>query len=253
MSDRATTAFSGRTAWARNLETPLRTFLRTETGSAVVPARGDARGARLGECRRRLLRPGLEHDRLDPGRPPRHRRAAPLLGELRPDDVLLLRRRARGAARVRHGRAARAAPGGAAARGRARRDARPGLDLRGGRTPATPRRTAGASRCRRTPPSRSAMLALVGPRFPDRLRAFMLTVVVVDDLVALVVIATVYSEHVAPGALLAAIGLLLVAVAAVRVRRALRARLPRARGGRLGGDDQVGRRPGRRRARRSAC
>jgi Na+/H+ antiporter NhaA len=37
------------------------------------------------------------------------------------------------------------------------------------------------------------MLALVGPRFPDRLRAFMLTVVVVDDIVALVVIATVYS------------------------------------------------------------
>src|SRR4051794_26880607 len=28
--------FSGRTAWARNLETPLRTFLRTETGSAMV-------------------------------------------------------------------------------------------------------------------------------------------------------------------------------------------------------------------------
>src|SRR6266487_2359307 len=27
---------SGRTAWARNLQTPLRTFLRTETGSAVV-------------------------------------------------------------------------------------------------------------------------------------------------------------------------------------------------------------------------
>ena len=34
------------------------------------------------------------------------------------------------------------------------------------------------------------MLALVGPRFPDRLRAFMLTVVVVDDIVALLVIAT---------------------------------------------------------------
>src|SRR5205807_2021483 len=37
------------------------------------------------------------------------------------------------------------------------------------------------------------LLALVGPRFPDRLRAFMLTVVVVDDIVALVVIVTVYS------------------------------------------------------------
>jgi Na+/H+ antiporter NhaA len=38
------------------------------------------------------------------------------------------------------------------------------------------------------------LLALVGPRFPDRLRAFMLTVVVVDDIVALVVIATFYTE-----------------------------------------------------------
>src|SRR5579864_4647281 len=28
--------FTGRTAWARNLETPLRNFLRTETGSAAV-------------------------------------------------------------------------------------------------------------------------------------------------------------------------------------------------------------------------
>jgi Na+/H+ antiporter NhaA len=37
------------------------------------------------------------------------------------------------------------------------------------------------------------LLALVGPRFPDRLRAFMLTVVVVDDIVALLIIATVYS------------------------------------------------------------
>ena len=38
------------------------------------------------------------------------------------------------------------------------------------------------------------LLALVGPRFPDRLRAFILTVVVVDDIVALLVIATVYTN-----------------------------------------------------------
>jgi Na+/H+ antiporter NhaA len=48
------------------------------------------------------------------------------------------------------------------------------------------------------------LLALVGPRFPDRLRAFMLTVVVVDDVVALVVIATVYTETLEPAPLLAA-------------------------------------------------
>jgi hypothetical protein len=28
--------FAGRTAWARNLEAPLRDFLRTETGSAAI-------------------------------------------------------------------------------------------------------------------------------------------------------------------------------------------------------------------------
>jgi Na+/H+ antiporter NhaA/predicted DsbA family dithiol-disulfide isomerase len=51
------------------------------------------------------------------------------------------------------------------------------------------------------------LLALVGPRFPDRLRAFMLTVVVVDDILALVVIATVYTDEVTVSALLVAVGL----------------------------------------------
>jgi Na+/H+ antiporter NhaA len=60
------------------------------------------------------------------------------------------------------------------------------------------------------------MLALVGPRFPERLRAFMLTVAVVDDMLALVVIATVYTNHIALGSLLLALGLLaLVVVAAL--------------------------------------
>ncbi len=67
------------------------------------------------------------------------------------------------------------------------------------------------------------MLALVGPRFPDRLRAFMLTVVVVDDIVALLVIATVYTDHVALRALLIAVGLFaaLLVVRAFGVRRGL--------------------------------
>jgi Na+/H+ antiporter NhaA len=34
--DAATSGFTGRTAWTRNLQTPLRAFLKTETGSAVV-------------------------------------------------------------------------------------------------------------------------------------------------------------------------------------------------------------------------
>ena len=64
-------------------------------------------------------------------------------------------------------------------------------------------------------------LALVGPRFPDRLRAFMLTVVVVDDVLALVVIALVYTDEVTVSALLVALGLFGV----VLVAKALRVRV----------------------------
>jgi Na+/H+ antiporter NhaA len=67
------------------------------------------------------------------------------------------------------------------------------------------------------------LLALVGPRFPDRLRAFMLTVVVVDDILALAVIATVYTEHVTVSALLVAFGLFVAVLIAkaLGVRRGL--------------------------------
>jgi Na+/H+ antiporter NhaA len=61
------------------------------------------------------------------------------------------------------------------------------------------------------------LLAVAGPRFPDRLRAFMLTLVVVDDLVALVVIATVYTERVELTALLVALGLFAAVLAARRL------------------------------------
>jgi Na+/H+ antiporter NhaA len=54
------------------------------------------------------------------------------------------------------------------------------------------------------------MLALVGPRFPDRLRAFLLTVSVVDDLVALCVIGVFYSQDVNLTPLLYALGVLLI-------------------------------------------
>jgi Na+/H+ antiporter NhaA len=58
------------------------------------------------------------------------------------------------------------------------------------------------------------MLALVGRRFPDSLRAFILTVAVADDLVAFVVIATAYTGTVKVVALLVGVGLLaLVALA----------------------------------------
>ena len=61
------------------------------------------------------------------------------------------------------------------------------------------------------------LLALVGPRFPDRLRAFMLTVVVVDDIVALVVIATVYTETLRVVPLLVAVGFYGAALVARRL------------------------------------
>ena len=65
------------------------------------------------------------------------------------------------------------------------------------------------------------VLALFGRRVPDRLRAFILTVVVVDDILALVVIATVYTETVNVSALLAGCGFF----AAVLVARAVGVRV----------------------------
>ncbi|MGY4900993.1 Na+/H+ antiporter NhaA [Streptomyces sp. 900116325] len=65
------------------------------------------------------------------------------------------------------------------------------------------------------------MLAILGRRFPDALRTFILTVTVVDDVLALVVIAFVYSENITVPALLAAVALfgLILLVRAAGVRR----------------------------------
>jgi len=62
------------------------------------------------------------------------------------------------------------------------------------------------------------MLALIGPRFPERLRAFLLTVVVVDDVVALLVIATVYTSQLNVIPLLAAFALFAGILALKRFR-----------------------------------
>jgi Na+/H+ antiporter NhaA len=61
-------------------------------------------------------------------------------------------------------------------------------------------------------------LALVGPRFPERLRSFLLAVVVIDDIVALVVIAFVYTEHLEVLPLVVALGLFTVIIGAARLR-----------------------------------
>ena len=67
------------------------------------------------------------------------------------------------------------------------------------------------------------MLALVGPRFPDRLRAFMLTIIVIDDVIALLVIAGAYSEDVTSGPLLLAVGIfaLVLLARAARIHHGL--------------------------------
>lgn len=62
------------------------------------------------------------------------------------------------------------------------------------------------------------VLAVVGPRFSDRLRAFLLTVLITDDLVALVAIATVYADSVVLGPLVVALLLLLLVVVLLRLR-----------------------------------
>jgi Na+/H+ antiporter NhaA len=64
------------------------------------------------------------------------------------------------------------------------------------------------------------LLALVGRRLPDTVRVFLLTVVVVDDVVALAVIATVYSGHVALWPLLIALAIfgVLLLLRASRIR-----------------------------------
>ena len=64
------------------------------------------------------------------------------------------------------------------------------------------------------------LLALVGRGVPDRVRVFLLTVFVVDDLLALVVIAVVYSENIELMPLVLAI----VAFAVVLVLAVLRVR-----------------------------
>jgi len=64
------------------------------------------------------------------------------------------------------------------------------------------------------------VLALLTPRSATRLRVFLLTLSVVDDLLALLVIAIVYTAHVSVIALLVAIALFAVLIALGRVRTA---------------------------------
>ena len=203
--------FTGTTAWARNLPTPLRSFLRTETGSAAVLLAAvaaalvwvnvaprsydgvwstrlsihlggsdvslDLRGwVNSGLMTLFFFVVGLEARReFD-------------LGELRERRRILL--------------PLLAGIGGAAATVGVYLAFNAGRPSAHGWGTAMSTDTAFAL----------GLLAVVGPRVPDRLRAFLLTVVVVDDLIGLLVIVGVYSGSVAVLPLTAAILFYSVAV-----------------------------------------
>ena len=75
------------------------------------------------------------------------------------------------------------------------------------------------------------MLALLGSRLPTALRAFILTVTVVDDFVALGVIAVAYSDRIAVAALVVALGIfgVVLLLRAAGVRRGAGVRVARRR------------------------
>jgi Na+/H+ antiporter NhaA len=62
------------------------------------------------------------------------------------------------------------------------------------------------------------LLALLGRHAPERLRGFILTLTVVDDIVGLVVIATVYTHHLTVAPLIIAIVLMAIALVAASLR-----------------------------------
>ena len=212
--------FSGRTAWARNLQTPLREFLRTETGGAAVLLA--AAVAALvwvnvdASSYDALWETTLSIELGDVGvsLDLRHWVNSGLmtffffvvgLEARREFDLGELRERRRFALPLLAGIGGMAVAVTIYLAFNAGRSSAHGWGI------AMSTDTAFAL----------GLLALVGPRFPDRLRAFMLTVVVVDDILALVVIATVYTEAVSVSALIVAVGLF----GAVLVAKALGVRV----------------------------
>jgi Na+/H+ antiporter NhaA len=195
--------FSERTAWSRSLQTPLRTFLRTETGGAAVLLAAtvaalvwvnvdqssyeslwaktlsiELDGTGLSLTLREWVNSGLMTFFF----------FVVGLEARREFDLGELRERRRFALPLLAGIGGMAAAVGIYLLFNAGRSSAHGWGV------AMSTDTAFAL----------GLLALVGPRFPDRLRAFMLTVVVVDDVLALVVIATVYASDVTVSALVVA-------------------------------------------------
>lgn len=215
MSEQQASPFSERTAWARSLETPLRNFLRTETGSAVVllaatitaliwinahaPSYESVWQTNLSI---RVGGWGVSQDL-------RHWLNTGLmtffffvvgLEARREFDMGELRQRYRIALPLAAGIGGMAVPVVIFLAVNAGHSSTHGWGV------AMSTDTAFAL----------GMLALIGSRFPIRLRAFMLTVAVVDDIVALIVIATVYRGKLELVPLVVALGLFAAGMAAAR-------------------------------------
>jgi Na+/H+ antiporter NhaA len=212
-TDTQAAPFSGRTAWARNLQTPLREFLRTETGGAAVLLAAavaalvwvNVHASSYDELWETTL--SIEVGGTGVSLELREWVNSGLmtffffvlgLEARREFDLGELRERRRFALPLLAGIGGMAVAVAIYLAFNAGRSSAQGWGV------AMSTDTAFAL----------GLLALVGPRFPDRLRAWMLTVVIVDDLLALVVIAAVYTEEVTLSALLAAgvlFGVVLVA------------------------------------------
>jgi Na+/H+ antiporter NhaA len=221
----AAASFTGRTAWARSIQTPLREFLNTETGSAAVLLAAtvsalvwvnidagsyasvwstklsiDIGGSGVSLDLRGWMNSGLMSFFF----------FVVGLEARREFDLGELRERRRFALPLLAGTCGAAAAVGIYLAFNAGRASAHGWGV------AMSTDTAFAL----------GLLALVG-RVPDRLRAFLLTAVVVDDIVALVVITLVYSGSLKGMPLLAAI----LFYGAVLVLRSLRDRVAFARAG----------------------
>jgi Na+/H+ antiporter NhaA len=215
----STGPLSGRTAWARGLETPLRTFLRTESGSAVVLLAATLAALVWANVDATSYRSVWETPlsiRLGGWGISQNLRGWVNSGLMtlfffvvglearREFDMGELRERRRVALPLAAGIGGMMVPVAIYLAVNLGRPSAHGWGV------AMSTDTAFAL----------GLLALVGRHLPDRVRAFLLTVLVVDDVVALAVIATVYSGHLALRPLVVAVALfgVLLLARAGRVR-----------------------------------
>jgi Na+/H+ antiporter NhaA len=197
-------AWTGHTAWARNLQTPLRTFLRTETGSAAVLLAatvvallwvnihpGSYESLWHTDLSIHVGRMGISQDLrewVNSGLMALFFFTVGLEAR-REFDMGELRERRRLALPVLAGVGGMLVPVSIY------------LVLNAGRPSV---HGWGAALSTDTAFA-LGLLALLGPRFPDRLRTFLLTFSVIDDLVSLIVIGTAYTAHLVLTGLLVAV------------------------------------------------